>query len=103
MTKRVGTNLELFQPPPALLDQFEQFWLAYPRKCSKGEARRAFLKARKDVSFEEIMKGLRNFQFDHRPKFVPYPASWLNQERWLDVINQTDPFLRAVGLAEFDG
>ena len=99
----MGMNLELFTPSPETIDQFDQFWQAYPRKCSKGLARRAFLKARKNTSFELIMDGLRNFQFDPREKFVPYPATWINQERWLDVTDHADPFLRAVGLAEFDG
>jgi hypothetical protein len=63
---------------------FEIFWLDYPRKEAKGAAKKAFEKALKKASMESIMRGVLHCQFNKDPQFIPYPATWLNQERWLD-------------------
>lgn len=68
-----------------LAAEFETFWQRYPRKRSKGFARRAWNTARKKASFEEIMAGLERYKFDTRPEFRPYPGTFLNGERWNDV------------------
>lgn len=43
---------------PNQIEQFEQFWKSYPRRIGKGAARKAFEKALKLASFEEVMTGL---------------------------------------------
>lgn len=79
--------------------EFQQFWQKYPRREGKGAARKAFAKARKSASFEAIMGALdRTWPTD--PRYIPHPATWLNQQRWLDEIDATDPVLRAAGLDE---
>lgn len=79
--------------------EFSQFWQKYPRRVGKGAARPAFAKARKSASFEAIMAGLdRPWPTD--PRYVPHPATWLNQQRWTDEIDRADPVLRAAGLDE---
>lgn len=84
----------------ALDDLFDEFWKAYPRKEAKGAARRAFAKHKPDRSL--LTKMLASIDGQRRGeqwqrdagKFVPHPATWLNQERWLDeppkVINLAD-------------
>lgn len=65
---------------------FDRFWDTYPRKAAKPAARKAWkavLKRKVEVSV--IMEGLARFRFDPDPSFVPYPATWLNQERWADA------------------
>lgn len=63
--------------------EFQQFWQKYPRREGKGAARKSFEKARKSASFEAIIAALdRPWAAD--PRFVPHPATWLNQQRWLD-------------------
>lgn len=79
---------------------FARFWALYPRKLSKGAARKAWPKAvDRARSPEVLIEGLERFvaQVDRQKRadqaegkgrktlqFVPYPATWLNQERWTD-------------------
>ena len=79
--------------------EFQQFWQKYPRREGKGAARQAFAKARKSASFDAILAALDR-PWPNDPRFVPHPATWLNQQRWLDEIDATDPVLRAAGLDE---
>src|SRR3546814_5923553 len=43
------------------MTDFETFWQSYPRRIGKGCARRAYEKARKLASHDDIMAGLRTF------------------------------------------
>ena len=65
---------------------FEQFWEVWPRKVAKGAARRAFARVAKGTDPEVITAGVRRYVAAGlpEPKFIPYPATWLNAERWLD-------------------
>lgn len=70
---------------------FEKFWNAYPRKVGKGAAEKAFIKYKPDDSlFDRMLSALsaqkRSEQW-HKDggKFIPYPATWLNQRRWEDA------------------
>ena len=66
---------------------FDHFWSAYPRKTGKGSARTAW-KKRKPV-IELVLEALA-WQKQSKAwlkddgQFIPHPATWLNQERWLD-------------------
>jgi hypothetical protein len=81
-------------------DEFEMFWSAYPRKVAKMDALKAWNKIQKlDVIFEKIMDGLTKAiksvdWVKDGGKFIPYPATWLNGERWNDEVEeaQTDLF-----------
>lgn len=71
---------------------FEAFWSVYPRRVGKGDARRAFLKALRSVSYQTIIDAVlaqlpANLKRDD-PRFIPHPATWLNGERWCDDIEQ---------------
>lgn len=91
----------------AILDQFDEFWKEYPRKKGKGYARKKFAQALKKTSFETIMDALTR---DKKSKqwnkdgidFVPYPGTWLNQERWddSDDTQETDRYANLRRLAE---
>lgn len=68
-------------------EQFERFWNAYPRRIGKGAARKAFEKALKLATGDEIMTGLRrqaSYFASQEQRFIPHPTTWLNQERWAD-------------------
>jgi hypothetical protein len=68
-------------------EQFEQFWRTYPRRIGKGAARKAFEKALKLATFEEIMTGITRqlpYYSSREQQFIPHPTTWLNQERWAD-------------------
>jgi hypothetical protein len=66
---------------------FQQFWEIYPRKKDKGHARKSFEKALEKTSLETILQGVRDYveaEGDNEERFLAYPATWLNGERWED-------------------
>ena len=75
---------------------FEIFWKSYPRKKAKQTAERAFHKKVKPEQFQAIMKALEaqkrsaDWQKDGG-KYIPYPATWLNGERWEDELEEAPP------------
>ena len=67
---------------------FATFWGLYPKKVAKGAAIKAWLKL-KPEEHQEVIEALASHIKYWRVKgtdkeFIPYPASWLNQMRWLD-------------------
>jgi hypothetical protein len=62
----------------------ERFWAAFPNKIGKAEAMKAFDKASNKVTPEVLFPALNRYvnKSDDRP--FCNPATWLNQERWLD-------------------
>jgi len=81
---------ELFicAPPCAPTHEFDEFWKAYPRKCDKQRARKAWAKLR-PPPLKAILDALA-WQRElpdwgkENGAFVPYPASYLNGRRWED-------------------
>lgn len=71
---------------------FEQFWKIYPRKCAKGDARKAWISTSKiRPPLAQLLKSIYaarasdQWQKDHG-SFIPYPSTWLRQERWEDQL-----------------
>ena len=73
-------------------NNFDQFWLAYPKHQSKPQALKAFTKLNPD---EELMQQILSAievqkQSDQWTKdggqFIPLPATWLNNKRWEDDV-----------------
>ena len=76
---------------------FEQFWAVYPKKRSKGQARKAWDKLNPDeqlltriLDAVERAKTSGDWAKDGG-KFIPYPATWLNAEGWLDEVQPAAP------------
>lgn len=74
-------------------DGFERFWKAYPRKSCKVIALKAWMKLNPDKDLQEkILKAIQQqsntpqWQSD-KGQFIPYPSTWLNQERWEDEVD----------------
>lgn len=78
--------------PPNPPDWFEQFWKIYPRKAGKGKARESFQKISPNSGlFAKILTAvqqqIKSEQWEKdNGKFIPYPATWLNQGRWDDEL-----------------
>lgn len=73
---------------------FDEFYKTYPRKRQPGDARKAFSSALHRATFEEIMAGCIRFANDpYLPaeNYIPYPASWLRADSWLDGPLPPDP------------
>lgn len=78
--------------PDECAQRFEEFWKEYPNKKAKPVALKSFQKINPDADlFERMMAGLRKQKQSYGWKkdngqFIPHPATWLNQRRWEDVV-----------------
>ena len=65
--------------------EFETFWQAFPRRTEKIAARKAYLKARKMASAQEILDGVARYKAN-KPGYADWchPATFLNRGRWMD-------------------
>lgn len=68
---------------------FADFYAKYPRKVARAEAEKAWSKIDPDEGLRgRIMAALLSNGFDYREdgRFIPHPATWLNQARWDDEL-----------------
>jgi len=70
---------------------FEQFWEAYPKKKAKGAALIAWKKAKDKPEIENLIEIIEENKESKEWKkengqFIPYPATWINEKRWLDEL-----------------
>lgn len=74
-------------PEPELSIEFSDFWGMYPRRVAKKDARKAWDKITPKLH-NQILTALfewsRIWKDRGEIEFIPYPASWLNGERWED-------------------
>lgn len=88
---------------------FDRFWEAYPRKTAKQEAIKAFEKLKPDAMLIETMvkaverqKQSAQWQEDGG-RYIPHPATWINQHRWEDELPQKgSEKLKVVNAAKYD-
>ena len=79
------------------IDRFNEFWKHYPRKISKANAEKVWLRLKPDDELTKKIilainkQGLRNREI----QFVPHPTTWLNGQRWEDEVTDNK-------VAEFD-
>jgi hypothetical protein len=94
------------KPPYPL---FDAFWAAYPRKTGKGAARKSWDRLGPDRELAEAIIAAVRAQ-ERNPqwlrddgRFIPHPATWLNQRRWEDEAegggHDYDAFKRTVSVA----
>jgi len=70
---------------------FDTFWAAYPRKVGKIAGKKAFDKALKLTTLEQLLKGIEVLRIETKGKgieFTPHPTTWLNDGRWDDEPKQ---------------
>jgi hypothetical protein len=74
------------------MPEFDQFWEKYPKKVGKQNAIKAWRKINPDpelvtVVMESIEQQKTTEQWQSaNGKYIPHPATWLNQRRWEDEI-----------------
>lgn len=87
---------------------FAAWWALYPKKVGKGAARRAYSNALKrvegtddpsEVLHSALVLALPELESRER-QYVPHPATWLNQDRWLDEAPTPTGRRRAEGPTE---
>lgn len=90
--KREDKEIDKKQEKKQKLEQmFEVFWGLYPKKINKRQCFTAFCNIKGlEKEFESIIKALKEdrsseqWQRDNG-KFIPYPLTWLHQERWKSI------------------
>ena len=76
---------------------FKKFWIAYPKKKSKGQAEKAWAKINPSEQLLETMlskietaKTSKEWAKDNG-EFIPHPATWLNAKGWEDEYTPVNP------------
>lgn len=71
-------------------NEFETLWELYPRKVSKKDALKYYIRARKKgVDYETIKNGIDNYnqyikQNGVKKEYIKHGSTWFNQECWND-------------------
>lgn len=80
---------------------FDTFWSAYPKKVGKDAAQKAFEKRKPDdpmvgdmIRAIDKQKSSEQWQRDGG-QYIPNPATWLNQGRWMDEFSNDRHCLNA--------
>ncbi len=85
---------------------FEKFWQSYPRKVAKDKAFISFKKINPNEDMVKIMitvieKNKTTAQWQkENGRYIPYPATWLNQKRWEDKEPEIPKKTNINGLSE---
>jgi hypothetical protein len=68
-------------------NDFDKFWELYPKRVAKADAVKAWNKAIKRKSPDELLKLTKVYSEGKLPDmtYIPYPASWLNKELYEDI------------------
>jgi hypothetical protein len=73
---------------------FDTFWLLYPKRIAKADALKAWNKAIKKKTADELIGLTKAYSESKLPDmtYIPYPASWLNKELYESVeVQETKP------------
>lgn len=76
---------------------FDRFWAAWPRKDGKKQALSAWKKLKAtpellDVILKAIEQQSAALRWTpDRRQYIPFPATWLNGERWNDEVSNSAP------------
>lgn len=78
---------------------FAKFWSLYPRPVDKTNARKAWCsRIRSGTVAADIIAGAERYQriakLERDIKFIPYPSTWLNGERWKDEVITEKPIAK---------
>lgn len=79
--------------------EFDLFWSSYPKKKSKGQAKKTWAKLKKAKTFpgiQIILNAIAAQKAGHDwqqegGKYIPHPSTWLNNEGWLDEVSEPLP------------
>lgn len=77
----------LFTLTPPTIDPANEIYNIYPKKVGRPYALKAIRRALKQFGFDHVVnrtKAYREAVQSINPQFIPYPATWFNQERFND-------------------
>lgn len=96
-TKREIDKEKLKKESESVAASFEKFWAAYPNKKAKKLAFQKWIQIRpspelaeKIIGAVEAFKKTDQWKRD-KGRFIPHPATYLNQERWEDELKVDSP------------
>jgi len=84
---------------------FDQFWACFPRRVAKLAAKKAYDKALKQTTHQEIMAGVERYAFHTRNtehQFIKHPASWLNAGCWEDELQDQRTIIPSQNMTNLD-
>lgn len=91
------------------IKRFDEFWSAYPKKVGKGVARKAWARIKPTGELhskilDAIAEAKQSDQWRRNGgQYIPNPATWLNQERWLDELPKLkEDFDHAIDQRNYD-
>ena len=74
------------------MDDFQEFWEVWPKRCAKADARKAWAQT-KDIRPEltNLLNAVKaacktEAWMKDGGKYIPHPATWLRGERWDDEL-----------------
>jgi hypothetical protein len=74
------------------MDDFQEFWNVWPKRCAKADARKAWAQT-KDIRPEltNLLNAVKaacktESWMKDGGKYIPHPATWLRGERWDDEL-----------------
>lgn len=72
-------------------EQFERWWLLYPRRTAKAAAYKSWKRQRLDSEVDQVIKTTEAYKTTEqwtrdKGQFVPHPTTFLNQGRWEDEV-----------------
>ncbi len=88
-TNALSNKLEMLK----VINSFDEFWSLYPRKVAKKKTLALWMKLRLNEDlFKKIMDGVKKYKKSEEwkkdgGKFIPYPTTFLNGERWKDELD----------------
>lgn len=83
-------NIKPSQIEKEFENEFETLWELYPRKVSKKEALKCYIRARKNgVDYDIVKRGIENYnqfirQNGVKKEYIKHGSTWFNQECWND-------------------
>lgn len=82
---------------------FAAFWSAYPKKTKKPAAQKAFDKI-DEALLPDILKAIEGFKkteqwLSDEGKYIPHPATWLNDRRWEDELKVSVAYKPSIPIA----
>ena len=74
-------------------DDFMDFWKAYPKRpnSSKRNAFKKYQIALRNTKQQELLNATKQFaktQINTDPQYIPHAATWLHQERYVDIMDE---------------
>jgi len=97
-------NLTKKQSDELVAKCFKKFYELYPKKKGNGKANESYCKLFKSLKTEDqiieqakaVLTGLKSAVVEWNKsktelEFIPHPATWLNQKRWLDEYDTSKP------------